>query len=505
MGITDARSIDPDTDPDESVTQASRRAAAEPWLVPNRGVLAIAWLLLAGCTVGPKYVRPTTDVPSDYKEAASEFKQAEPRDQIAKGKWWEIYDDPRLNSLEERISVSNQTLKAQQAQFVEARAALRVARAQLYPTVSASLSASRTGQSQNRALFSNPARQVYNDFSLPFDVSYEPDVWGRVRRLVEASRAQAQASAADLASVDLTLHAELATDYFELRGLDSEKQLLDSTVEAYERALQLTQSRYQGGVASAVDVAQAQTQLETTRALAKDVEVNRARFEHAIAVLAGETPATFSIEPMSLTTPPPPTPPGLPSDLLERRPDIAGAERRVELANAQIGVARAAYFPLFTLTGVGGFESSALGTLIQGPSGLWALGGSAAQFIFDGGQRRGVSEQARAAFDQSVASYRQTVLTGFLEVEDNLAALRILQEEAQTQAGAVAAAEHSLELSNNRYRGGVANYLEVTTAQSAALSDEVTAVNLLTRRMTSSVLLIKALGGGWSVSQIPPI
>jgi NodT family efflux transporter outer membrane factor (OMF) lipoprotein len=267
----------------------------------------------------------------------------------------------------------------------------------------------------------------------------------------------------------------------------------------------LTQSRYQGGVASAVDVAQAQTQLETTRALATDVEVNRAAFEHAIAVLVGQPASTFSLQPLSLMTPPPPTPPGVPSDLLERRPDIAAAERRVQAANAQIGVARAAYFPRFTLTGVGGFESSALSTLIQGPSGLWALGGTAAQLIFDAGQRRGVSEQARAAFDQSVASYRQTVLVGFQEVEDSLSALRVLQQEAQTQAGAVAAAEHSLELSNNRYKGGVANYLEVTTAQSVALSDEVTAVNLLKRRMTSSVLLIKSIGGGWNVSQIPAI
>jgi NodT family efflux transporter outer membrane factor (OMF) lipoprotein len=481
------------------------QTVSKRWLPRQPGVFCIAVLLLGGCTVGPKYVRPTAQIPSDYKEAGSDFKQAQPSDQIAKGKWWEIYVDPQLNLLEERISVSNQTLEAQQAQFIEARAAVRITRSQLYPAVSAGLSASRTGQSQNKTLFANPKHQVYNDFALPFDVSYEPDVWGRVRRSIEASRSQAQASAADLASVDLSLHAELAIDYFELRGLDSEKKLLDSTVEAYERALQLTQSRYQGGVASAVDEAQAQTQLETTRALATDVEVNRAAFEHAIAVLVGQPASTFSIEPLSLATPPPPTPPGVPSDLLERRPDIAAAERRVQAANAQIGVARAAYFPLFTLTGEGGFESSALSTLIQGPSGLWVLAGTAAQLIFDGGQRRGVSEQARAAFDQSVANYRQTVLVGFQEVEDNLSALRVLQQEAQTQAGAVAAAEHSLELSNNRYKGGVANYLEVTTAQSAALSDEVTAVNLLKRRMTSSVLLIKAIGGGWNASQIPPI
>lgn len=468
-------------------------------------LIAIA-LPLGGCTVGPKYVRPSAEAPPAYEEASSPgFEAAQPSDALAKGKWWEIYADSNLNSLEEQVTVSNQSLKAAQAQFAQARAAVQVARAAYFPTVSAAASAARTRQSQNKALFSATSPVNYNDFQLPIDASYEPDVWGRVRRTVEAARSEAQASAADLASVDLSLHAELALDYFELRGLDSEKRLLDSTVVAYQKALELTESRYKGGIASAVDVAQAQTQLETTQAQDVDVDVQRTAFEHAIAVLIGKPPAEFNQVPAPLTNPPPPVPATLPSELLQRRPDIAAAERRVQEANAQIGVARAAYFPQFLLTGEGGFESSRLGTLLQGPAGFWALAGSAAELIFDGGQRRGVTDQARAAYDQSVDNYRQTTLSAFQDVEDNLAALRVLQDEAKTEDGAVAAAEHSLDLSISRYKGGVTSYLEVTTAQSAALSDERTAVDILTRRITASVLLIKALGGGWNVSQIPSI
>jgi NodT family efflux transporter outer membrane factor (OMF) lipoprotein len=463
--------------------------------------LSATALLLAGCTVGPNYTRPTTVVPSGYKESGN-FKEAQPSDQIAKGKWWEIYGDPQLNALEEQISVSNQSLKAAQEQFLQARAALRIARAGYYPKLAVSVSAAGYRQSQNKALF-NPGETItYADYLLPVDVSWEPDVWGRVRRSVEGARSEVQASAADLANISLSLHAELAMDYFQLRGLDSQKQLLDSTVASYQKALDLTQSRYSGGIASAVDVAQAQTQLETTRAQDQDIEAQRAAFEHAIAVLVGKPPAEFSQPTSPLGGPPPEIPPGLPSELLERRPDIAAAERRVQTANAQIGVARAAYFPVFSLSGAGGFETSALGSLLSGPSGFWSLAGSAAQLIIDGGQRRGVSEQARAAYRQSVDNYRQVTLSAFQDVEDNLAALKVLEREAKIQEGAVAAAQHSLDLSNNRYKGGVANYLEVTTAQSAALGDERTAVDILTRRVVASVLLIKALGGGWSASQI---
>ena len=458
---------------------------------------------LGGCTVGPKYVRPTTEVPSSYKEA--DWKNAEPSDAISKGKWWEVYQDPQLNALEDKISVSNQSLKVAQAQFQEARAAVRIARSALFPNVTGGVSITRFHQSSNRPLFSSSGTKNYADYQIPFDASYEADVWGRVRRTVEASRSEAQASAADLANVELSLRAELALDYFQLRGVDAQKQLLDSTVVSFQKAFELTNSRYNGGIASAVDVAQAQTILETTRAQDVDLGVQRAAFEHAIAVLIGKPAAEFSLQPMPLTVPPPPLPEALPSQLLERRPDIAAAERRVQEANAQIGVARAAYFPLITLSGTGGFESAVITTLIQGPSGFWSLGGAAVETIFDAGRRRGVTQQAFAAYDQNVATYRQTVLTAFQNVEDNLAALRILQDEAQVENAAVASAEHSVALSLNRYRGGIANYLEVTTAQSAALADERTAVDILTRRMTASVLLIKAIGGGWNVSQIPRV
>ena len=463
-------------------------------------------LPLGGCTVGPKYVRPSTEVPPAYKESASPgFAAAQPADALAKGKWWEIYKDPELDSLEDQVTAANQSLKAAQAQFAQARAAVTVARAAYYPTVSGSALGERQRVSANRPLFSSVSPSNYNDFQLPIDASWEPDVWGRVRRTVEAARSEAQASAADLAGVDLSLHAELALDYFELRGLDSQKQLLDSTVVSYEKALELTNSRYKGGIASAVDVAQAQTQLETTRAQDEDTDVQRTAFEHAIAVLIGKPPAEFSRMPTPLASPPPPVPASVPSELLERRPDIAAAERRVEEANANIGVARSAYYPQFLLSGDGGFESARLGTLLQGPAGFWALAGSAAELIFDGGERRGMTAEARAAYDESVDNYRQTTLSAFQDVEDNLAALRVLQGEAKTQDAAVAAAEHSLDLSISRYKGGVTSYLEVTTAQSAALSDEVTAVSILTRRMAASVLLVKALGGGWNVSQIPTL
>ncbi len=463
-------------------------------------------LTLGGCTVGPKYVKPTAEVPADYKETPANFKLAQPSDAMTKGQWWEIYDDQQLNGLEAQINVSNQTLKSAEAQFREARAAVRIARGALYPTVGVNPSAGHTEQSENAPLFNKQTEvRSYNNFALPFDFSYELDLWGRVRKTIEASRSEAQASAGDLANVNLSLHAELAMDYFQLRGLDAEKQLLDSTVVSYQKAVDLTNSRFKAGIASAVDLAQAQTTLETTRAQAVDVEVQRATFEHAIAVLVGKPPSTFHIDPLPLDLLPPAMPPGVPSDLLERRPDISAAERRVQEANANVGVARTAYYPLVTLSGEGGFQSSAFTTLIQGPSGLWALGGQAAQTIFDGGVRRGTNEQARAAYDKSVSDYRGTILTAFQEVEDNLSTLRILEDEASKEDAAVAAAQHSVQLSVTRYKGGVTNYLEVTTAESQSLTDQVTAVTIRTRRMTASVLLIKAIGGGWSISQIPPV
>jgi NodT family efflux transporter outer membrane factor (OMF) lipoprotein len=461
-----------------------------------------AAVCLSGCTVGPKYVRPTVDVPSAYKETG-QWKAAEPSDAISKGKWWEVYQNSELNSLEEQINVSNQTLKAAEGQFLQARAAVRISRSAQYPTATGGLAVTPTGLSSNRPNGSQSLTNRYTDYQIPVDVSYEADVWGRVRHTVEASRFEAQASAADVATVSLSLHAELALDYFELRGLDAQLDLLNSTVAAFEKALELTQTRFKGGLVSSLDVSQAQTQLESTRAQAQDLGVARAAFEHAIAVLVGKPPSAFSLPSAPLKTPPPTIPSGLPSDLLERRPDIAALERRVEEANARIGVARAAYYPLITLTGSAGVESTAISTLIQGPSFLWSLGAAASQILFDAGRRRAITQQAWAAYDQSVANYRQTALNAFQDVEDNLAALRVFDDEAKTQDRAVAAAQHTLAVSTNLYKGGLTNYLQVTTAQSTMLSNERTAVEILTRRMQASVLLVKAIGGGWNVSQIP--
>jgi NodT family efflux transporter outer membrane factor (OMF) lipoprotein len=441
--------------------------------------------------------------PPAYKEVG-DWKPAQPNDQNLGGEWWRIFQDPQLDALELQVNVSNQNLKAAEAQFRQARAALRYSRADYYPTVTAGVSGTRTRVSANRP----PPNSIFNgitenDFTLPFDVSYQVDVWGRVRRMVESQREQAQASAADLATVNLSMHADLAVDYFQARSLDAEEQLLNTTVTQYEQALQLTESRFQGGIASEVEVEQAKTILQTTRAQAIDVGVLRAQFEHAVAILIGKPPAEFSLPPLPLTAPPPHVPLGLPSDLLERRPDIAAAERRVASANAQIGVAKSAYYPSINLSASGGFESSAISTLINGPSGLWSIGLSAVGTVFDVGRRRALTDQARAAYDSQVANYRQSVLNGFQQVEDNLAAVRILENEAKVQDEAVVAAQNSLNLSITRYKGGVTSYLEVITAQNAALTDEVTAVNILGRRMANTVLLIQALGGGWDRSSLP--
>jgi NodT family efflux transporter outer membrane factor (OMF) lipoprotein len=467
--------------------------------------VALSAVALAGCTVGPKYVRPAVDTPVAYKETGDEWKVAAPSDAVAKGAWWEIYQDPQLNALEDQLAAANQSLRAAQDQFAAARAVVRTYRAGFYPSASVSPSIAGVGQSQNKAIYANSGHQTYSDYQIPFDVAYEPDLWGRVRQTVAGARAQAQASAADLANVALSMHAELAIDYFDLRSMDSQRQLLDSTVSSYTEALKLTQSRYDGGLASGVDVAQAQTQLETTRAQSQDVGVQRAADEHAIALLVGRPASDFHIDPLPLTTPPPAIPPGLPSDLLERRPDVAANERIVAAENAQVGVARAAYFPNVLISATGGFDSGKITTLLQGPAGFWSLAGSAAETIFDGGARHAAVEASRDNYNVSVDNYRQTVLTAVQEVENNLSALRILEQEAKTEQDAVTAAQHSLALSESRYRGGVANYLEVTTAQSAALVDERTAVDILSRRIAASVLLIKALGGGWDASQIPQI
>jgi NodT family efflux transporter outer membrane factor (OMF) lipoprotein len=486
------------------VKRARNRALVEKprgirWLVV---LPAIAVLQICGCTVGPTYRRPTAEVPTAYKELGN-WKQAQPNDQNLGGNWWEMFQDPQLNALELQVNVSNQNLKAAEAQYTQARALLRYNRAAYFPTISAGANASRNRISNNRPPSLTTNGRTYNDFQIPFELSYEVDVWGRVRRTVESYREQAQASAADLATVNLSMHAQVALFYFQARVLDAEEQLLNSTVTQYEQALELIENRYAGGIASDLEVQQATTQLETTRAQAIDVGVARAQYEHAVAILIGKPPADFSLAALPLTTPPPPIPAGLPSELLERRPDIAAAERRMASANAQIGVAKAAYYPTISLGATGGFESGVITTLISGPSALWSVGGSAIAPIFDAGRRRANVDQAIAAYDQNVANYRETVLTGFQQVEDNLAALRILENEAQVQERAVLAAQKYLELANTRYTGGVTSYLEVTTAQSAALSDELTAVNILGRRMVDAVTLVQALGGGWNRSSLP--
>ncbi|HKB82046.1 MAG TPA: efflux transporter outer membrane subunit [Burkholderiales bacterium] len=464
----------------------------------------MALALLGACTVGPNYVRPTADTPAAFKEMEG-WKTAQPRDQELRGKWWETYNDPLLNELEERVSVSNQNLAQAAAQFRQARALVQSARAGYLPTASANASATRSqspsgfiGQNQN--LNSHGPSTSY---SLSLDAVWEADLWGRVRRTVESNAAGAQASAADLEALRLSVQAELAQNYFQVRALDAQKQLFDDTIVAYQRSLTLTQNQYSAGVAAKVDVIQAQTQLKTTQAQALDIGVQRAQLEHAIALLIGKPASTYSLAVVPLTAAPPPLPVGIPSGLLERRPDIAAAERRMASANAQIGVAEAAYYPSLTLSASGGFQSSSYSNWLTAPSRFWSLGPALAQTLFDGGLRRAQTDQAIAAYDANVAVYRQTVLTGFQEVEDNLAALRILAEEAAVQDEAVQNARQSVALTTNQYKAGIVSYLNVVTVQATALANERTAVDVLNRRLAASVLLIKALGGGWNASSLP--
>jgi NodT family efflux transporter outer membrane factor (OMF) lipoprotein len=467
-------------------------------------IFSLGFLLLGGCSVGPKYSKPIAQTPPAYKENAN-WKPALPSDQAQKGNWWEIFQDSQLNALEDKINVSNQSLRAAVDRFREARDVLRETRSSLYPFVTASVSPSQIRQSQHKALFGGISPVNYSDLTLAGDVSYEVDAWGAVRRSVQSSRALAQASAADLETISLSLHAELALDYLTLRGLDAQKQLFDTNVDAFDKALQLTENRFQGGVASREDVDLAATQLEQTRAEDIDITSARDQFEHAVAVLIGQPASSFSLDPAPLPATPPVPPPGLPSELLERRPDIAEAERRVASANEQIGIARAAFFPTITLGLVGGFESGQFPNWLTGPSALWSIGATAAETVFDAGRRRAVSDQAVATYDELVADYQQTVLTSFQQVEDSLSDLRVLDEEAKTQDAAVAAANRALDQSTNRYKGGLDTYLTVITAQNALLTNQRTAVTLLTRRLTSTVLLVKALGGGWDVSKLPAV
>jgi NodT family efflux transporter outer membrane factor (OMF) lipoprotein len=444
-----------------------------------------------------------------YKESPPEgdgWKLAQPSDQTPRGQWWEIFGDPQLNALEAQVTVANQDLKVAEARFREALAMVGYARASEFPTISTGLGISSVRESANRPFLSSSANiGKTGDFLLSFDLSYELDLWGRIRRTVAAAREEAQATAADLETVQLSLQAEMALDYFELRSADAQQRLLDDTVKAYTDALQLTVNRFEGGAAPKSDVAQAQTQLETTRVQATDIAVQRAQYEHAVAILIGQPPAAFSLPPAPLNLQPPTIPVGLPSQLLERRPDIAAAERRVAGANERIGIARAAYFPTVMLGASAGFEDTSMANWLNWPSLLWAVGVSMTQTLFDAGRRHATSEAALANYDAMLANYRQTTLTAFQQVEDNLAALGVLAQETKQQQQAVAAVQESLQLSTNRYKGGVDTYLQVITAQTLALTNQRNAVDILRRQMDASALLIKAIGAGWNVSNLPPL
>lgn len=450
--------------------------------------LALPLMQLGACTLGPNYVRPAIDAPAAFKEIDG-WKTAQPRDQEMRGKWWEYFNDALLNSLEEQVSISNQILAQAEARFRQARALLQSARAAYFPGVSGNLSATRSGRGNQGAT---------DNRSLSIEASWETDLWGRVKRTVEANQAGAEASAADLEATRLSTQAQLAQSYFQLRSVDTQQQLLDRTVDDYQRSLQLTQNQYAAGVVAKENVVLAQTQLKTTQAQAIDLGVQRAQLVHAIALLAGQAASAFSIAPAPLAAVPPPVPVGVPSTLLERRPDIAAAERRVAAANAQIGVAKTAYFPDLTLSASGGFAGSSFANWLSLPNRFWSIGPALAQSLFDGGARAAQTDQAIAAYDANVATYRQTVLTGFQEVEDHLAALRILEQEAKVQDEAVQLARLSVTLITNQYKAGITSYLNVVNVQTTALSNERTAAEILNRRLAASVLLIKALGGGWN-------
>jgi NodT family efflux transporter outer membrane factor (OMF) lipoprotein len=473
--------------------------------------------LLTGCKpVGPNYNRPGYDAPAAYKETGASavvvpppaptlggWQPAAPSDGMLRGKWWEIYQDPQLNKLEERIATDNQSLRQAVETYLAAHDQVAAARSAFFPTLSAGPSVARDNISSNGPSYAAGKTTGYNDLVIAGQASWEPDFWGRIRRTVEAARENAQADAADVASVDLSLHAEMAADYFQLRGLDSEIKLLTATVADLEHQLDLTQRLFAGGIGTEADVAQARTQLETVRAQRIDVGVARAQYEHAIGTLANLKLSEFSIPPSPLLLALPKIPLGVPSQLLERRPDIAAAERRTAAANAQIGIAVSAFYPTISLGGSGGFESMHGGTWIQGPSALWSLGAQASELLFDAGQRHALTSEARHAYEAQAAAYRSTVFLAFNDVEDQLSGLRILEAESGVEQRAVESAQHSYDISNRRYKGGVTSYLEVLTAEAALLQNQRTAIDLETRQFVASVGLVRALGGGWDASQLP--
>jgi outer membrane protein, multidrug efflux system len=459
-------------------------------------------LAVAACSFAPTYGVPSSPPPtSDYNEQG-DWLRAQPLDDQSRGSWWTIFGDAQLDALELKVKTSNQDLKSAFARWQEARAATRVARSGLFPTLNARASAARVRVSQNAAGYVPGAEPTFNDFKVQADLSYEIDLWGRVRNTVTAAKANQQASAADLASVELAVRAELAADYYTLRSQDAEQALLARTVADYTQSLELTQRLYKGGAAAQADVDQAQAQLETARTQAAEIALARSQTEHAIALLVGENPTGFHIDPDPLPsdTVPPRLAAGLPSTLLERRPDVAAAERRVVAANAEIGVARAAYFPVFNLASAIGFDSQNASTWLSAPSKTWSVGPSGLLTVFDAGRHKAQSEEAHAQYDEQVANYRNTVLTAFQEVEDNLAALHRLEEESVSEAAAVTATRRALQQAQYRYKAGLVTYLEVSATETTALQAQLTQMSILNRRMSACVLLIRALGGGWRVT-----
>ncbi|KVM60481.1 RND transporter [Burkholderia ubonensis] len=466
-------------------------------------------VLLAGCAVGPDYHRPDTPMPAAFKEAPAGWKVAQPADGADRGAWWRVYGDPQLDALIGKLNASNQTIAQSAAAYRQARALVAEARAAYFPTVGLTASGSRSrtpraslSSGSSSSFGGGSSGSIGNSYSVGLDASWEPDLWGKVSRTVGAQRAGEAAAAADLANARLSQQATLAQTYFQLRTADALQKLLDDTVASYARSLQLTQNRYAQGVAARADVIQAQTQLQSAQAAAIDNGVARAQYEHAIATLIGEPASTFSLPPLPLAAEPPVTPVGVPSALLERRPDIAAAERRAAAANEQIGVAISAFFPTLTLSAQGGVQSSVWSNLFTLPARFWTVGPQLAATLFDAGLRAAQTEAARATYDQDVAAYRLSVLTAFQDVEDNLASQRILAQEIDVQRQAVDSAEHALAIVTNQYKAGTVDYLNVLTAQTTAFSAHQKLATIAGQRMVSSVGLVKALGGGWDVSQI---
>jgi NodT family efflux transporter outer membrane factor (OMF) lipoprotein len=470
---------------------------AAAWLAPP------VLLALAGCSFAPHYERPTVPAPPDAYKEAGDWKLAAPADNAPRGQWWTRFDDPDLDTLEGEVTDANQSLKAALARLEEARAQTHIARSSWFPTLTAQAAATRAQTSVYSSNYTPGATRTGNAFVVAADLSYEVDVFGRIRNTVAGARASEQASVGDVGALDLAVHADLASDYLLLRGLDVEQQLLDQTVADYARALALTQNLFHGGAAAISDVQLAQAQLENARTQAEDTRLRRAQTEHAIAVLVGREASAFSIaaRPTALSLPVPEVALGMPSQLLERRPDVAAAERRVAAANAGIGVARAAYFPVLDIVASAGSQAPATARLLTAPSEFWAIGPQLLLTVFDGGLHAAQSAQAHAAYDEQVANYRNTVLTAFQDVEDNLAALRQLQRESVSQAAAVEASQGAADQANLRYKGGIVTYLEVVATENAALAARLAAVDIQIRRAEATVLLIKALGGDW---QGPP-